>query len=180
MVVQKNTILKIVMLTLIIASILCTSTEVNPNQVYAKNSKTTKINTVVKKAKKMKGKTRKAFPNFASRWCADFVCWTAKKAKLNNNKVYPKKRKDVSGLISWYKKKGRYHKNTKKFKPKKGDLAFFSTSSHVGIVGKVTKKHVYIIHGNWGGKVRYTKLKKYGYTKGQRAKIKGFARPAYA
>lgn len=164
----------------IIIALIYSSIAIAPSQVNAASTKTQKITKVVQVAKKKKGKSRKAFPSyFARNWCSDFVYWVAKKSKLANNKVFPKSRKGVSGLISWYKKKGLYHENTKKFKPKKGDLVFLSSSSHVGIVAKVTKKHVYIIHGNWSRKVKYTKLNKNGYTKSQRAKIKGFARPKY-
>lgn len=164
----------------IIIALIYTGIAISPDQVAAASKQTKRIKKVVQVAKKKKGKSRKAFPNyFARNWCSDFVHWTAKKAKLANNKVFPKGRKSVSALISWYKKKGQYHKNTKKFKPKKGDLVFLSSSSHVGIVAKVTKKNVYIIHGNWSRKVKYTKLKKQGYTKSQRAKIKGYARPKY-
>lgn len=170
----RNRIIITISIVLIFTGILV------PAEVNATTDGAKKINKVVQTAKKKKGKTRKAFPGyFAGNWCSDFVHWTAKKAKVANNKIFPKKRKNVSGLIRWYKKKNQYYKNTKNFKPKKGDLVFLSSSSHVGIVGKVTKKYVYIIHGNWSRKVKYTKLKKRGYTRSQRAKIKGYARPEY-
>ncbi len=174
--------LRLTVFSLVIISMVATSAIMTVSNVDAATKLEKKrINKVVQTAKKKKGKSIRSFPSYfnSGRWCADFVYWTSKKAKLNNNKVFPKTKRGVSGYISWYKKKGLYRKNTKKFKPRKGDLVFLSSSSHVGIVAKVTRKYVYIIHGNWSNRVKYTKLKMHGYTSSQRAKIKGYARVNY-
>ena len=177
----SKTVCRIVFMVVIMA-LLGSTVNIWQNQVNASSKSSRCINKVIKYAKKKKGKSIRSFPSYfhKGRWCADFVYYVSKKTKVANNKAYPKKKKgSVSSLIKWYKKKGRYHRNTRRFKPKKGDLVFLSSSSHVGIVAKVTRKYVYIIHGNWSNKVKYTKLKKFGYTKSQRAKIKGYARPKY-
>ena len=166
----------------IIMALLGSTVSISLNYVNADTKASKSIDKVVKYAKKREGKSIRSFPSYFNngRWCADFVYYVSKKTKVANNKVYPKKRKSsVSSLMSWYKNKGRYHKNTKKFDPKKGDLVFLSTTSHVGIVAKETSSYVYLIHGNWSNKVKYTKLKKRGYTSSQRAEIKGYARPNY-
>ena len=174
----KTDFVRLFIFVLMITCILVTSAMLSENQVDASSKPTKKkINKVVSTAKKMKGKSIRSFPSYfnSGKWCADFVYWTTKKSKVANNKVYPKSKKNVSGLIKWYKNKKQYRKNTKKFTPNKGDLVFLSSSSHVGIVDKVSKKHVYIIHGNWSNRVKYTKLNRFGYTRSQSAKIKGYA-----
>lgn len=113
-------------------------------------------------------------------WCSKFVWWSAKKAGLMNGKTFPKK--SVGGtndIQKYYTKKGMYKKATKKFKPKKGDLAIFGSSTHIGIVTKVKGKYVTITHGNWSNKVCITKIKKCGYDKKAHAKIKGYVRLNY-
>ena len=125
------------------------------------------------------GKTAGHF-GFGGGWCSKFVWWAAGQAGIMNGKTLPKK--SVGGtndIQSYYTKKGQYHKATKKFKPQKGDLAIFGSSTHVGIVTKAKGKYVWITHGNWAGKVRKTKIKKSGYDGGARAKIKGYVRLDY-
>lgn len=162
---------------LLIISLVVIPLPFNKTEVHA-----AKTDDISKIAKSKKGKGIGSFPGWFhnGRWCSDFVWWAAGKAKLMNGKTYPKKRLGgVSSIQSYYKKKGRYFKSSKSFKPKKGDLAIFGSSSHVGIVTKVKGSKVYVTHGNWSNKVCVTKIKKTGYDSSAHASIKGYARPNY-
>ena len=76
-------------------------------------------------------------------WCTTFVLWCFNKAGENLGvKLYGRivpSGGNCNSMISWYQNKGRYHKRSSDYSPKKGDLVFFDwsgngSSQHVGIV----------------------------------------------
>lgn len=112
--------------------------------------------------------------------CSGFVWEVAKSAGLMNGRTFPKKRVGGTNDIQrYFTKKKQYYYSNWKFKPKKGDLAIFGSSTHIGIVTGVSGNYVYVTHGNWGGKVRRTKIKKTGWDGRAHAKIKGYVRLNY-
>ncbi len=82
-------------------------------------------------------------PNGA--WCAMFVSWCANKAGISTG-IVPKFA-SVGVGVDWFKNKGQW-KARGSYTPKKGDIIFFGTSSHVGLVEKVSGNTVYTIEGN--------------------------------
>lgn len=96
-------------------------------------------------------------------WCTTFVLWCFNKAGENLGvKLYGKivpSGGNCNSMISWYSNRGRYHRRTSDYTPKKGDLVFFDwsgngSSQHVGIVKSVSGSTVKTIEGNCSGKVK--------------------------
>ena len=81
-------------------------------------------------------------PNGA--WCAMFVCWCANEAGISTD-VIPRFSLVGDG-VNWFQNKGQW-RNAGTY-PQKGDIIFFGTSSHVGIVESVSGDTVYTIEGN--------------------------------
>lgn len=89
-------------------------------------------------------------------------------------------------MISWYTNRGRYHKRTSDYTPKKGDLIFFDwsgngSSQHVGIVKSVSGSTIKTIEGNCSGKVKektYTSTGSKPY--GNISSIMGYGAPDWA
>ena len=169
---KRVSIMLLLMLTLIISPILISDS----NTVHA-----AKQDDIAKIAKSKKGKRASHFRGFTNgRWCSQFVWWSAKKAGLMNGKTLPKKSLGGTNDIQrYYTKKGQYKKATKRLKVKKGDLAIFGSSTHIGIVTKVKGRNVWVTHGNWSNKVCITRIKKTGYDSKARARIKGYVRLDY-
>lgn len=99
-------------------------------------------------------------------WCTTFVLWCFNKAgKSLDVKLYGTivpNGGNCNSMISWYQNKGRYHKRSSGYTPKKGDLIFFDWSGngsaqHVGIVKSISGSTVYTIEGNCSGKVKERK-----------------------
>ncbi len=96
-------------------------------------------------------------------WCTTFAIWCFNKTgeslgvKLYAN-IVPSGG-NCNSMISWFTNKGRYHKRSSGYTPKRGDLIFFDWSGngsaqHVGIVKSVSGSNVYTIEGNCSGKVK--------------------------
>lgn len=99
-------------------------------------------------------------------WCTTFVLWCFNKAGNSLDvKLYGTivpNGGNCNSMISWYQNKGRYHKRSSGYTPKKGDLIFFDWSGngsaqHVGIVKSISGSTVYTIEGNCSGKVKERK-----------------------
>lgn len=163
-------------LTMVLTLVLSPVIISNSDSVHASTQ-----DNLAKIANAKKGKRASDFRGFRhGRWCSDFVWWSAKKAKLMNGKTFPKNRVGGTNDIQrYYTKKGQYNRATYKFKPQKGDLAIFGSSTHIGIVTKVKGNSVWVTHGNWSGKVAITKIKKRGYDRRAHARIKGYVRLDY-
>jgi uncharacterized protein YgiM (DUF1202 family) len=73
-------------------------------------------------------------PNEA--WCAMFVSWCANEADIPTS-IIPKM-SWVPSMVSFYKGKNCYYARSSGYVPKPGDIIFFGSSSHVGIVESVT------------------------------------------
>jgi hypothetical protein len=98
-------------------------------------------------------------------WCAVFASWVY--FQHNKNLYFPKFASCDNGL-KWFIDTGRFKANPRyggngKYKPKMGDLIFFSEpktladSTHVGIVIKSDSKIVYTIEGNTSDMVKEKK-----------------------
>ena len=96
-------------------------------------------------------------------WCTTFALWCFNKTgeslgvKLYAN-IVPSGG-NCNSMISWFTNKGRYHKRTSGYTPKRGDLIFFDwsgngSSQHVGIVKSVSGSTIHTIEGNCSGKVK--------------------------
>ena len=100
-------------------------------------------------------------------WCTTFAIWcfnrTGEKLGVSlYGKIVPSGG-NCNSMISWFSNKGRYHKRSSDYTPKKGDLVFFDwsgngSSQHVGIVTSYSGGTLRTIEGNCSGKV---KAKKY-------------------
>lgn len=77
-------------------------------------------------------------------WCMMFVSWCAAQAGISTA-VVPKLAY-VPYAVDFYRDRNRY--KAKGYTPKAGDIIFFGSSSHVGIVEKVQGNTVYTIEGN--------------------------------
>ena len=78
-------------------------------------------------------------------WCMMFVSWCAMKAGVPED-VIPKLAY-VPYAVDFFKKRGRYKKRGE-YRPKPGDIIFFGSSSHVGLVERVDGNVVTTIEGN--------------------------------
>ena len=79
-----------------------------------------------------------------SPWCAMFVSWCAAQAGIPTN-IVPKL-SYVPNMVDFFKRRGLY--KPRGYLPKKGDIVFFGSSSHVGLVEGATKDAVFTIEGN--------------------------------
>ena len=107
-------------------------------------------------------------------WCALFVSWCAREAKIPED-IIPTYSGCGTGY-NFFKKKGKIFKE-----PKVGDIVFYkptkagATSSHTGIVYQLVGDNVITIEGNTGepdGVYKITRKKNY-------IKFLGFGRPDY-
>ncbi len=73
-------------------------------------------------------------PNEA--WCAMFISWCANEADIPTS-IIPKM-SWVPSMVNFYKGKNCYYARSSGYVPKPGDIIFFGSSSHVGIVESVT------------------------------------------
>jgi hypothetical protein len=96
-------------------------------------------------------------------WCTTFVLWCFNKAgNALDVKLYGAivpNGGNCNSMISWFKNKDQYHKNSSSYTAKVGDLVFFDWSGngsaqHVGIVTSVSGSSVYTVEGNCSGKVK--------------------------
>ena len=83
-------------------------------------------------------------------WCAYFVSWCARQAKISESIFLSSGY--VPGIVYWFKNKGLF-KTKGSYTPKAGDLIIFDfnsngTGDHIGIVEKVSGSYVYSIEGN--------------------------------
>lgn len=78
-------------------------------------------------------------------WCAMFVSWCANAAGISTS-IIPKLAY-VPDIVSFYERRGRYRARGT-YTPRKGDIVFFGTSSHVGLVESVSGNNVVTIEGN--------------------------------
>lgn len=114
-------------------------------------------------------------------WCSYFISWCARQAGVSAS-VIPKK-PYVPNLKSYYVSRGLWHASS--YKPKSGDLIFYSTYSggtpvHVGIVLECSGGKVYTKEGNATGGVvvERTRIAKSSYVAGGWY-IVGYASPKY-
>lgn len=88
-------------------------------------------------------------------WCAMFVSWCARQARIPvsvlNNAAYAKA--DGSSKSGGYSNFHIDYKNRGTYTPQPGDIIFFGSWDHVGIVYKVEGGKVYTIEGNASNKV---------------------------
>ncbi len=77
-------------------------------------------------------------------WCMMFVSWCAAQAEIGAD-IIPKLAY-VPYCVDFFKRKSRYR--ARGHIPQPGDIVFFGTSSHVGIVERVDGVTVYTIEGN--------------------------------
>lgn len=78
-------------------------------------------------------------------WCMMFVSWCADKAGVPKD-IIPKLAY-VPYCVDFYKKQNRYYKRGT-YVPQPGDIIFYGSSSHVGLVEKVSGNKVITIEGN--------------------------------
>lgn len=113
-------------------------------------------------------------------WCASFVTWCARQAKIPTSVVINSVSCDK--FVDDFKSKSRYHTRASGYEPTAGDLIFYLTpgadrryASHIGIVVGTDSKNVYAIEGNTSrGLVNYR-----AYDKAN-TYIVGYASPDYA
>lgn len=77
-------------------------------------------------------------------WCMMFVSWCAHKAGIGTD-IIPKLAY-VPYAVDFFRAQGRYR--DKGYVPHPGDIVFFGSSSHVGIVEKIAGDMLYSIEGN--------------------------------
>lgn len=78
-------------------------------------------------------------------WCAMFISWCAAQAGIPEGTI--PKMAYVPDMVAFYRLLSRYRPRDA-YQPKPGDLVFFGSSSHVGIVDDVTTDEVITIEGN--------------------------------
>ena len=112
-------------------------------------------------------------------WCASFVTWCARQAKIPTSVVMNSVSCDK--FVDDYISKSRYHTRASGYEPVAGDLIFYLTAgadrrhaSHIGIVVGIDSNNVYTIEGNTSrGLVNYRSYAK------TNTYIVGYAEPAY-
>jgi len=135
------------------------------------------IEDLISVAKAQKGKRASDF-NFKDNWCTYFVCWTAEKAGIANNKIFPTKSiNNPMDLSIWYvkNKTGTYYyfydsyynrlkdlkigdlscmqkEAQKSFTPQKGDLILFN---YTGKPDNHTWSHIGIVYDRQGDSLSY-------------------------
>ena len=77
-------------------------------------------------------------------WCASFVSWCAKQANISQD-IIPKMAY-VPYMVSFYKNLKQYQ--PKGYRPQSGDIVFFGSSSHVGLVEACDGTSITTIEGN--------------------------------
>ena len=77
-------------------------------------------------------------------WCAMFVSWCAKQANISQD-IIPKMAY-VPYMVSFYKNLKQYQ--PKGYRPQSGDIVFFGSSSHVGLVEACDGTSITTIEGN--------------------------------
>ena len=78
-------------------------------------------------------------------WCMMFISWCAKEAGIPES-IIPKMAY-VPYAVDFFQKRGLYHSKSG-YTPSPGDLIFFGSSSHVGIVEKVQGAQLVTVEGN--------------------------------
>lgn len=96
-------------------------------------------------------------------WCAIFVSWCADQAGIlttNSTASYPyiKKESAVASLKTFYKNNKRdlslNNNSASSNYPKAGDLIFWKTDSHVGIISEVGTSTIKVVSGNYSDAVQ--------------------------
>lgn len=103
-------------------------------------------------------------------WCAMFVSWCANQAGVSKSVIKPYASCAVG--VSDFQSMGVWHSRSSGYKPKKGDVIFF-TFSHTGLVDYVEGGYVHTIEGNSSNSV---KRRSYNLSYGS---IKGYGSPKY-
>lgn len=78
-------------------------------------------------------------------WCAMFVSWCAKQANIPQD-IVPKMAY-VPYMVNFFKNLKQYYPKGN-YRPQPGDIVFFGSSSHVGIVESCDGKNLITIEGN--------------------------------
>lgn len=111
-------------------------------------------------------------------WCMMFVSWCAEQAACGSG-VIPKMAY-VPYAVQWFESRGLYHAKAG-FLPKQGDIIFYGSNSHVGIVESCDGTNVTTIEGNTSatgnsssGDGVYRRVRALN-----NSWIKGYARPQY-
>lgn len=81
-------------------------------------------------------------------WCAMFVSWCASQAKISQD-IIPKMAY-VPYMVSFFKNLKQYYPKGN-YRPQPGDIVFFGSSSHVGLVESCDGKNLVTIEGNTSG-----------------------------
>lgn len=104
-------------------------------------------------------------------WCAMFVSWCANQAGVSNKVIKPYASCAIG--VSDFQSMGVWHSRSSGYKPKKGDVIFF-TFSHTGLVDYVDSNgYVHTIEGNSSNAVQ-----RRSYNLGY-GSIKGYGSPKY-
>lgn len=82
----------------------------------------------------------------SSPWCAMFVTWCANQAGVSSDIITPYAYCGYG--IQYFKDKGVWHDRSSGYVPKKGDVIFFGTDRHTGLVEYSQNGYVYTIEGN--------------------------------
>lgn len=90
-------------------------------------------------------------------WCAVFVSWCAMCCGILD--ILVPMMAYVPNVVNWYKERGLYH--TGNYTPKKGDLAIFTSQSHIGIV-EYNDGRTHTIEGNKSNMVKRCSYNNYG------------------
>lgn len=112
-------------------------------------------------------------------WCASFVTWCARQAKISTSVIINSVSCDK--FVDYFISRSCYHTRASGYEPTAGDLIFYLTAgadrrhaSHIGIVVGTDSKNVYAIEGNTSrGLVNYRSYAK------TNTYIVGYASPAY-
>ena len=79
-------------------------------------------------------------------WCAMFVSWCANQVNISTSKIL--KFAYVPYGVTFFKNLKQYYQRSSGYKPQPGDIIFFGTSSHVGIVETCDGTKLTTIEGN--------------------------------
>ena len=79
-------------------------------------------------------------------WCAMFVSWCANEAGVSRDILTPYAYCGYG--IQYFKEKGDWHDRSSGYVPKRGDVIFFGTDRHTGLVDYSENGVVYTIEGN--------------------------------
>lgn len=114
-------------------------------------------------------------------WCAVFTTWCMREAGVSTSVYNAKYLESVSSIKNWFTDRSRYYSYSS-YTPKVGDIAIFSSSSHVGIVvgvsGSGKSAKVTIVAGNDSNQVRKFTITNDNVNHGN-GSVKGYCVPNY-